>query len=207
MPVTNRSTDNGDRVSEYGSGAIMKLAAMLKSFGRDLFVRALVRWYRMTRPPRVLLRGREMNAAILRGLGAQIGANALINAPLVLHDAFESYERLTIGDNCFLNGNNFLDLNGRITLEDGVSLGPGVTIMTHNSYNSNAFLIDRLAHTCGRGDVLVRRGANIKAHALITMGTDVGEDAVVAGGSVVNQDVPARHLVAGNPAKIVTELL
>lgn len=155
----------------------------------------------------MLLRGREVNAAILRGLGAQVGSNAMINAPLVLHDAFESYERLSIGDNCFLNGNNFLDLNGRITLEDDVSLGPGVTIMTHNSYNSNAFLIDRLAHTCGRGDVVVRRGANIKAHALITMGTDVGEDAVVAGGSVVNQDVPARYLVAGNPAKIVTELL
>lgn len=180
---------------------------MMRAFGRELFVRVLVAWYRMTRPPRVLLRGREVNAAILRGLGAQIGSNAMINPPLVLLNAFGGCEHLTIGDNCFLNGNNFFDLSGRITLEDGVSLGPGVTIMTYNSYNSNAFLIDRLAHTCGHGDVVIHRGANIKAHTLITMGTVIGEDAVVAGGSVVSQDVPQRHLVAGVPAKIVTELL
>ena len=94
-----------------------------------------------------------------------------------------------------------------ITLERGVSIGPGVTIMTHNGYNSNPFLVDRLPHTVGFKDVVIRQGANIKAHALVVMGVTIGEESVVAGGAVVNKDVPDRHLVAGVPARVVTEIV
>jgi len=82
-----------------------------------------------------------------------------------------------------------LDLSGRITLEKGVSLGPGVIIMTHNRYNYNPFLEDRLAHTCGIKDVLIKEGAGIKANALIVHGITIGKNAVVAGNAVVNRDV------------------
>lgn len=180
---------------------------MTSSLPRSVFVRALTAWYQRTRHPRVLRFGHRVNADILRALGARIGRNTVVQPPLVLHEAAHRYSNLTVGDNCYLNGNNFFDLTARITVEDDVSIGPGVTIMTHNSYHTNEFLIDRLPHTCGSEDVVIKRGANVKAHTLITMGTTIHEDAVVAGGSVVNQDVPARHLVAGNPATIVTEIL
>jgi maltose O-acetyltransferase len=34
-------------------------------------------------------------------------------------------------------------------------------------------------------------------------GVTIGENALVAAGAVVNRDVPARTVVAGNPARVV----
>jgi acetyltransferase-like isoleucine patch superfamily enzyme len=167
----------------------------------------IVSWYKLIGPPRRLIFSSQINARILRAFGAQIGENNLIYPPIVLHHARKGFSNLIIEDNCILNGNNFLDLSGRITFESGASIGPGVTIMTHNAYNFNPYLTERLPHTVGFKDVVVRRGANVKAHALIVMGVTVGEDSVIAGGAVVNVDVPDRHLVSGVPARVVTEII
>ena len=112
-----------------------------------------------------------------------------------------------IGDNCVLNGNNFLDLKSKITLEKGVSLGPGVIIMTHNRYNHNAFLEEKLSHTCGIKDVLIKEGSGIKAGALIVHGITIGKNSVVGGNSVVNRDVPDNCFVAGVPARLIKEII
>jgi len=37
-------------------------------------------------------------------------------------------------------------------------------------------------------------------------GVTIGENAIVAGGSVVTKDVPTNTIVGGNPAKILKEL-
>lgn len=158
-------------------------------------------------PPRILNYHMRLNADILRAFGAKVGKeNVRIFSPLILHEAQSGFANLTIGDNCILNGNNYLDLSAKIRLEDGTSLGGGVIIMTHNRYNFNPFLEDRLAHTCGQKDVHVKKGAGIKAGALVTMGATIGENAVVAGNAVVNRDVPDNCFVAGVPAKVKKEL-
>ncbi|MEE4382657.1 MAG: acyltransferase [Pseudomonadales bacterium] len=113
---------------------------------------------------------------------------------------------LTIGDDCVLNGNNYLDLSAKLTLEKGVSLGPGVIVMTHNWYNGNEFLQDRLAHTCGYQEVRIREGAGIKAGAVIVMGVTIGRNAVVAAQSVVNRDLPDNSFAAGVPARVVRSI-
>ena len=184
------------------------IKAYIKQLLRKLSHVIHLNWYKLAGPPRILSFDSVLNVAILRQFGAQIGAkNVRVLSPLVLSNAKGGYANLSIADYCYLSGNVFLDLTCPIILEEGVSLGPGVTIMTHNSYNMNSFLIDRLWHTCGRKEVVIKRGAGIKAHALITLGVTIGEDSVVAGGSVVNTDVPRRHLVAGVPARIVTEII
>lgn len=163
--------------------------------------------FRITGLPRILRFSSRLNADILRAFGANIGKRKVrIHSPVILHEGERGYSNLTISDGCILNGNNFLDLSARITLEEGVSLGPCVTIMTHNSYNYNSFLEKRLAHTCGKKDVLIKNGSGIKAGALIVMGVTVGENAVVAGGAVVNRNVADNCFVAGVPARVVKEI-
>lgn len=163
--------------------------------------------FKIIGPPRILRYGWPLNAAILRAFGAKVGKSGVfIHSPVILHDARNGYANLTIGDRCLLNGDNFLDLSGRITLEKGVSLGPGVIIMTHNRYNHNAFLEERLAHTCGVKDVLIKEGSGIKAGALIVHGITIGKNAVVAGGAVVNRDVPDNCWVGGVPARLLEEI-
>ena len=49
----------------------------------------------------------------------------------------------------------------------------------------------------------VCRGASIGSGATILGGLTIGERAIVGAGSVVTRDVPARTIVAGNPARVL----
>jgi tetrahydrodipicolinate N-succinyltransferase len=51
--------------------------------------------------------------------------------------------------------------------------------------------------------VTIGDGAFLGVGAVILMGVTIGEQAYVGGGAVVTTDVPARTIVAGNPARVV----
>ena len=189
---------------------LKKALRQLRKLIRNLFFLIskvlLISLFKIIGPPRIIRYGSEINVPLLKAFGAQIGEKVTVCSPVVLHNARDGYKNLTIKDGCFINGNNFLDLSGRITLEKGVSLGPGVIIMTHNRYNHNPFLEDRLAHTCGIKDVLIKEGTGIKANALIIHGITIGRNSVVAGHAVVNRDVGDNCFVAGVPARVIKEI-
>lgn len=163
----------------------------------------LIGIHKILGPPHILKYNLAINAALLRAFGAKVGENPKIFPPLTIYNAYCGYHNLTIGDNCVIQGNVYLDVTGSITLEDGVSLGPGTIVMTHNRYNSNAFLEEHLPHTTGTKAVLIKKGSGIKAGTLIVMGVTIGENVVVAGNAVVNRDVEDRSFVAGVPARLI----
>jgi len=180
--------------------AVQPVRRLLRRIG-DRLLLARVKW---SGPPTVLGYSPEMNARILRLFGADVAQeNVRIHPPVTLHEAEEGYGNLTIQKGCIVNGNNYFDLSARIVLEEGSSIGPGVIVMTHNRFNYNPYLEEKLAAMCGKKDVVIRRGAGIKAGALIVMGVTIGENAVVAGNAVVNRDVPANAFVGGVPAKVI----
>ena len=189
---------------------LKKILGRLRRYIRQVLIFILkimlIALFKVIGPPRVLRYGSPINIALLKSFGAHVGENIIACSPIILHNARGGYGNLTIQDRCNFNGNNFLDLRGRITLEKGVSLGPGVIIMTHNRYNHNEFLEERLAHTCGVKDVLIKEGTGIKAGALIIHGITIGKNAVVAGLAVVNRDVQDHCFVGGVPAKLIKEI-
>ncbi len=75
-----------------------------------------------------------------------------------------------------------------------------------NSYI--AFYAHILTHDRTRGLYLhTRVGENcfIGGNSLILPGVTIGDNCVIGAGSVVTKDVPSRCVVAGNPAKILSE--
>jgi acetyltransferase-like isoleucine patch superfamily enzyme len=51
--------------------------------------------------------------------------------------------------------------------------------------------------------IVIERNVWIAAGATIIGGVKVGENSVVAAGSVVTKDVPPNALVGGNPARVI----
>jgi len=157
-------------------------------------------------PPRILKYSPELNVELLRAFGATIGEKGVvIAAPVTMHPCRKGFGNLTIRDGRFLGGNNYLDLNGCITLEEAAGLAAGVMIISHNNY-INPVLEERMNRSIGVKDVLTKKGASIKAGAIILMGVTVGEYSVVGAGSVVNSDVPDNCLAAGAPARVIREI-
>lgn len=127
-------------------------------------------------------------------IGVKIDESTTIFTPF--HTNFGRH--IQLGKNVFINhACTFLDLGG-IVIEDDVLIGPKVSIITENHpVNPNDRKILDLK------SVIIKRNAWIGANAIILPGVTIGENSVVAAGSVVTKDVPPNSFVAGIPAKII----
>src|ERR1700756_3502578 len=106
---------------------------------------------------------------------------------------------IRVGRNVFVNQNcTFYDLGG-LDIADDVMIGPNVSIITTGHPLDPS---QRRAATIGK-PIVIERNVWIAAGATIVGGVTVGENAVVAAGSVVTKDVPRNTLVGGNPARVV----
>jgi len=83
-----------------------------------------------------------------------------------------------------------------IRIDDYVTLGPYVAIITHDT--------SLVQHT-GRtrlGRVVLGKRVYVGVGAILLPGTTIGVDSVIAAGAVVHGQVPPGSLAMGNPAKI-----
>lgn len=107
----------------------------------------------------------------------------------------------SIGKNVFINHDcSFLDLGG-ITIEDDVLIGPKVSLITENHP-----IDPSQRKSLDLQSIRIKRNAWIGAASTILPGVTVGENAIVAAGSVVTKDVPDNVVVAGVPAKMIKKI-
>ncbi|HVP58782.1 MAG TPA: DapH/DapD/GlmU-related protein [bacterium] len=99
-----------------------------------------------------------------------------------------------IGNYVKVETNAYVTAHTRI--EDRCFIAPMVTMTNDNFLGRTE---ERFKYTKGP---TLKKGARIGANATLMPGITVGEDAVVAAGSLVKQDVPPRMIVAGVPAGI-----
>ena len=131
--------------------------------------------------------------------GCTIGDNTKIGTFV------EIQKGATIGKNCKISSHTFI-CEG-VTVEDEVFIGHGVTFI--NDLYPRATTTEGSLQTEQDWKVvptLVKKGASIGSGATILAGVTIGEGAIVGAGSVVTKDVPARAVVAGNPARILRQL-
>lgn len=141
----------------------------------------------------------------LRVGGAHIGRGTIINKISLVNLYAHGLGNLSIGDKCFVGDEVMLDLSGKVILGDHVTLALRAVVVTHMNVGFRDHpLKSRYPKMVEK--VLVRRGSFVGANATILPGVTVGEEALVAAGSVVVDDVETRSCVAGVPAKVYKRL-
>lgn len=114
----------------------------------------------------------------------------------------EIQKGVRIGNRCKISSHTFI-CEG-VTLEDEVFVGHNVTFINDRypeATNSEGQLKTEAEWQCE--PIRVKSGASIGSGATLLCGITIGEQAIVGAGSVVTRDVPARSVVAGNPARII----
>ncbi|MBB1156747.1 acyltransferase [Amycolatopsis dendrobii] len=114
-----------------------------------------------------------------------------------------SPDNLTIGEHCWIGEGAALDASGGLEIGEHTSIGLNTLVFTHSSWLANMALENHSgSDLIERKPVKIGKGCFIGGLVVIMPGVTIGDFATVQPNSVVAKDVPARSLVAGNPARV-----
>lgn len=130
-------------------------------------------------------------------------ADAELTQPKVWGDKSRLHlERATIHINDLLVNTR----SGDVTIEEDCFFGHRCMLLT-GTHDYNKIGMERLRAVPGYGrDIIVKRGAWLGSGVTVLGPVTIGENAVVAAGSLVVKDVPENTIVAGRPAKPVKKI-
>ena len=105
-----------------------------------------------------------------------------------------------IGDNCRING-AYLHCQKKLVIGKNSVIASGVHIIDSNGHilNSN----NRTKGSDIPADIIIGENVWIGLNSVILKATIIGNNSVVAAGSIVKGEYPANSLIQGNPAKLV----
>ena len=132
-----------------------------------------------------------LKIALLRAFGAKIGKGLIIKNEVRIKSPWF----LTIGDNCWLGECCWIDNLDRVTIGSNVCISQGAMLLTGNHDYKVATMPYRNA------PITIEDGAWIGAKSTVCPGVKVGENAILAVGSVATKDLEANGVYQGNPAE------
>ena len=115
----------------------------------------------------------------------------------------DDFSKLLLGENIYL-GDAFLDIHDKITIENNVGFGHQVKILT-GSHDWRQIGVNRVKVITK--PVHIKTGAWVASYSIILPGTVIGENSVIAAGSVVSGNIEPFTLVGGNPARFIKHIL
>jgi acetyltransferase-like isoleucine patch superfamily enzyme len=158
----------------------------------------------------------ELGAGTIVSTGAVVFAGTTIGERVIVGDQACVRERCTIGDDVVIGRGSLVENDtsvGALTkiqahayitayslLEDNVFIAPCV-ITTNDNFMGRT----EKRHELVKGPT-IRRGARVGGGCVLLPGIEIGEEAFIGAGAVVLEDVPARALVVGNPARQIHEV-
>lgn len=110
-------------------------------------------------------------------------------------------KNITVGKNVFINACCHFQDQGGITLGDNCLVGHNVVFATLN----HGFAPEE-RQSMLPAPIVVGRNVWIGSNSTILQGVTIGDNSIIAAGSVVTKDVPANAIVAGVPARLIRSI-
>lgn len=132
------------------------------------------------------------NAKVLIGKGLRVRSGVSFNVTSGV---------LKIGEGVFFNNYCSINCHDSITIGDNVLCGEGVKIYDHDHVFSASSGVSKKEFSTSK--VIIGNNVWLCSNVIILKGVIIGDNAVVAAGSVVRKDIPASCVyVNGNVKKI-----
>ena len=110
-------------------------------------------------------------------------------------------KNITVGKNVFINACCHFQDQGGITLGDNCLVGHNVVFATLN----HGFAPEE-RQSMLPAPIVVGRNVWIGSNSTILQGVTIGDNSIIAAGSVVTKNVPANAIVAGVPARFIRSI-
>lgn len=168
---------------------------------------------------------------LLRYRCAAVGRRLQIDGPLPYIAGDGTIE---IGDDVYISGRNTWQVGFKVSTGARLKIGNGVFIGYANllsvanyleigdgtMFAANVFVFDNISHPLSparrarhesftmeeTAPVIIGRNVWIGNGAMILKGASIGDNSVVAAGSIVTRPVPPNTVVAGNPARVIRDI-
>lgn len=119
--------------------------------------------------------------------------------------------RPNIGKNVDLvsPGPNFGSEPYLITIGDNTTVSFDVAFVTHDAGTRvlrNLATNEKEKQTVIYGEIKIGKNCFIGCRSTILPGVTIGDNCIIGAGSVVNRDIPANHVAAGVPCKVICTL-
>lgn len=160
---------------------------------------------------RIYYKSRVFNMSA--GGGIFIGANSKIGTSSIQnHVGMPFYTRLLcdgsksyiyIGDGCRING-AYIHAKECIKIGRNCVVASGVNIIDSNGHE--VYSLDRTVGTDTPMPINIGNNVWIGVNTIVLKGTNIGDNCVVAAGSVVKGVYPPNSIIQGNPAIVVKSL-
>ena len=143
----------------------------------------------------------RLGKGVILGKNVKIGEAVVIWNYVIIGDNTVIGDKTRIGSFCDIGRDveigRYCNIQAHVTISNGCRIGSNVFIGPNASILNDRFPVSsRLTPPIIEDNVIVGGGA------IILPNLTIGENAVVAAGSVVTKDVPAEAVVKGAPAKI-----
>lgn len=131
---------------------------------------------------------------LLQLFGARVGSGVVIKPNVRIKFPW----RLKVGDHCWIGQQVWIDNLDDVEIGDNVCISQLCYLCT-GSHDHRLRTFDLIIRPIRVGD-----GAWLGARSTIFQGVAIGANALVAGGSVVKENVAPAAIVSGNPATVVS---
>lgn len=114
---------------------------------------------------------------------------------------------LVIGENVGLSATTIV-CKDSITIGDNVKIGGGCTIIDTNFHPINYVeRNDPATSNVGKtSPIIIGNNVFVGMSSIILKGVSIGQNSVIAAGSVVAKDIPMNEIWGGNPAKFIKKI-